>query len=329
MTPKLSLIIPVYKAENYISKTINLVKSQSFQDFECILIDDGSPDKSGEIIDMLTADDSRFIVVHKQNEGPSSARNEGLDVAHARIIVFMDADDIVSDVYLEDLYKEYINNGVDLVMQGMIKVQKGVDTAILLHNKIYNIRKGGIELLFQDLQMSALGGPCCKCFNAEILHEQNIRFSDKILYGEDFDFLLRYIPHCHKIFTSSSANYRYLLHEASASTSFHPFDLELSGLMQISSSFEHLQMISRCRDLSVQYQKCFNDYVWRILYSNYFNKYSFRESLQNLKKIPKSITEMCANILRNTSLFTAIVNNLLAYRLFFILNLLLSMRLKK
>lgn len=97
---RLTIIVPVYKVEKYLDKCINSVLKQSFQDYELILVDDGSPDKCGEMCDAYAAQDKRIRVIHKENGGLSSARNAGLEIASTELIAFLDSDDeIDKDMY--------------------------------------------------------------------------------------------------------------------------------------------------------------------------------------------------------------------------------------
>lgn len=102
--PYISIIVPVYKVEQYLSKCIESILSQSFPDWELLLIDDGSPDKSGEICDEYSLKDSRIRVFHKVNGGVSSARNFGLEESEGEWIVFVDSDDWLPKTALNDLY---------------------------------------------------------------------------------------------------------------------------------------------------------------------------------------------------------------------------------
>jgi len=103
LTPQISVIVPVYKVEQYIHRCIDSILSQSFTDFELILVDDGSPDNCGKICDEYAQKDSRIRVFHKSNGGVSSARNLGLDNAKGEWIAFIDSDDFVENEYLEEL----------------------------------------------------------------------------------------------------------------------------------------------------------------------------------------------------------------------------------
>ena len=102
-SPKISVIVPVYKVEEYLHRCIDSILSQSFTDFELILVDDGSPDNCGKICDEYAQKDSRVRVFHKPNGGVSSARNLGLDNANGEWIAFIDSDDYVDVDYLAEL----------------------------------------------------------------------------------------------------------------------------------------------------------------------------------------------------------------------------------
>ncbi len=112
--PAISIIVPVYKVEKYLNRCIDSILAQSFPDFELILVDDGSPDKSGKICDDYAAKDSRIKVIHKENGGLSSARNAGLDMAAGSYVGFVDSDDwIDSDMY-KVLYENIVSTNSDI-----------------------------------------------------------------------------------------------------------------------------------------------------------------------------------------------------------------------
>ena len=99
--PDISVIVPVYRAEKYISGCIESILNQTLENFELLLVDDGSPDESGRICDEYARKDGRITVVHKKNEGVSIARNTGIDMAKANWVCFIDSDDWVENNYLE------------------------------------------------------------------------------------------------------------------------------------------------------------------------------------------------------------------------------------
>lgn len=114
MHRKISVIIPVYKVEKYLKRCVESVVNQTYKNIEIILVNDGSPDKCGEICDEYARIDSRIKVIHKENGGLSSARNSGLDIASGDYIMFVDSDDWLSEVSLEQL-NEYIDMDYDII----------------------------------------------------------------------------------------------------------------------------------------------------------------------------------------------------------------------
>lgn len=115
MKPPISLVIPVYNVEKYLNKCVDSALAQTYQNFEIILIDDGSTDNSGNICDEYAAKDNRITVYHKTNGGLSSARNFGVQHANGNLIAFLDSDDYVSDIYLEYMYELMEKYDADMV----------------------------------------------------------------------------------------------------------------------------------------------------------------------------------------------------------------------
>lgn len=114
--PKISVIVPVYKAENYLSRCVDSLLAQTFQDYEILLIDDGSPDCSGKICDKYAEKDSRVKVIHKKNGGVSSARQCGLDNAMGEYVIHADPDDWVESNMLSELYQTANEKDADMVI---------------------------------------------------------------------------------------------------------------------------------------------------------------------------------------------------------------------
>jgi glycosyltransferase involved in cell wall biosynthesis len=112
----ISVIIPIYNVEKYLSRCLDSVINQTYSDLEIILIDDGSTDSSRLICDKYAKKDPRIIVFHQTNQGPSQARNKGLDIANGEFIGFIDPDDVVSLKYFEILYKTLVNTDSDMIL---------------------------------------------------------------------------------------------------------------------------------------------------------------------------------------------------------------------
>lgn len=129
-SPTISVIVPVYNVEQYLKECVDSILNQTFRDFELILVDDGSTDKSGMICDAYANEDPRIIVFHQQNAGAAAARNRGLDVARGEYIAFVDSDDIVLSQYLEILYYHVAANKADISLCLYECFDKTYDTLI-------------------------------------------------------------------------------------------------------------------------------------------------------------------------------------------------------
>ena len=114
MRPKISIIIPMWGVEKYLSRCLDSVQNQTFKDWQAICVDDGSPDKSGEIAESYAKKDKRFVVVHKKNGGLSDARNFGMNYADGDYIMYLDSDDFIHPQTMEVAYKAITENKSDI-----------------------------------------------------------------------------------------------------------------------------------------------------------------------------------------------------------------------
>ena len=112
----ISVIVPCYKVERYLEECVHSILSSTFRDFEVILVDDGSLDRSGEIADGLATRDNRIRVIHQKNGGVSKARKTGYEVSQGEWISFVDSDDIITFNALEDMYKASLENDTDIII---------------------------------------------------------------------------------------------------------------------------------------------------------------------------------------------------------------------
>lgn len=125
--PEISIIVPVYKVEQYLDRCINSILQQTFQDFELILVDDGSPDACPKMCDEWAKKDKRIRVLHKENGGQSSARNYGLDAATGKYIGFVDSDDWIAKDMYEYLYQLLASYNVDIAMCDYVRTKKQIE----------------------------------------------------------------------------------------------------------------------------------------------------------------------------------------------------------
>lgn len=199
--PELSIIVPVYKVEKYLPKCIDSILAQTFTDFELILIDDGSPDRCGEVCDAYAARDSRIRVIHQKNQGVSAARNAGLDVACGTYLGFVDSDDWIEPEMYETMIATAKEKQVDVVVCGITDISEdgSVLNQYLLSENRYSNSEDLLSVLFD--KPNPLGGGCCnKIFvRSSISH---VRFRHGIVMAEDWIFLFEsfsLLTSCQKI----------------------------------------------------------------------------------------------------------------------------------
>lgn len=210
MKKLISIIVPVYKVAKYLPRCIESILRQTYPNFELILVDDGSPDKSGKICDKYAQKDSRIRVIHKKNGGVSSARNAGLDIAQGEYISFIDSDDWVSRDYLEKLVLPIGEDGVQLVVGG-IDTRRLEIRETKLKNIKYDLKKVTKEECHWFFIKNPVGsrGPCAKLYKNEILQENKLRFDETIHWGEDTIFFYQYCALVEKMCLVEGVIYHY------------------------------------------------------------------------------------------------------------------------
>ena len=202
--PKVSVIVPVYNAKDYLRRCVDSILAQSFVDFELLLVNDGSTDTSGEICDHYSNTDSRIRVFHKDNGGVSSARNVGLNHAIGDWIAFVDSDDWVSIEYLERLC-EHTGNADLIISYAKCYSQYGeVKQKKYQERYIYS---SDIGVLFLEHDLNWQTSPWAKLFKKDIIDK--LRFVEGMHIGEDMVFLYSYITRCKRCFVSPVENYNY------------------------------------------------------------------------------------------------------------------------
>lgn len=209
-TPEISVIVPVYKVERYLAQCIDSILAQTFTDFELLLIDDGSPDRSGEICDEYARKDSRVRVFHQENAGVSMARNKGLDEAVGKYITYVDSDDYIKSSYLKNLYSALPsdNNFRGLVIGGFDK--------IFSNGKVRQFHVPELEYcsdekskVVTDLMNQNIGYIASKLYDNRLIKQYNLRFVTDISCLEDMLFMLEYVLCADFIYIRDFADYVY------------------------------------------------------------------------------------------------------------------------
>lgn len=209
----ISIIIPVYNAEQFIAETIDAILCQSYSDFEIIAIDDGSSDSSYEILRKLCTKDERVKVFHQSNAGVSAARNAGLSLAQGEYICFVDSDDIVETDYLEKMYCAIENS--DLVICGFKRRNLITNNIVSKLPPVINLSEGcSAKKFISDLKFEdkgiVLNYLWNKLFDKKIICDANLKFDERLSLGEDFVFNCEYIKRCKIISTVQASLYIYI-----------------------------------------------------------------------------------------------------------------------
>lgn len=201
---KISVIVPVYNTEKYLHRCVDSILAQTFTDFELLLIDDGSTDRSGAICDEYALKDSRVRVFHKENGGVSSARNLGLDKTHGVYVTFVDSDDTITTnalLYMSDNYEDMVVGAINFVNSHTEKYVDW-DGDIIAYNNM------GL-FLEKNLNTMILRSPCFKLFRKDIINKYDIRMNENLTFGEDTVFVADYMLHCQNVRIVPNICYNY------------------------------------------------------------------------------------------------------------------------
>lgn len=180
LAPVFSIIVPVYKTAKYLPKCIDSILSQTFKNFELILVDDGSPDDCPQICDDYAEKDFRIKVIHKKNGGVSSARNCGIDAAKGTYIWFIDSDDYIEPFSLQRLFEVQKNHNAELY--------------VFNNRSVCELSTENINEFFRKYHFTYVLGfePWNKLFKREIIKANNLQFDTQETIGEDLLFNLNY-----------------------------------------------------------------------------------------------------------------------------------------
>lgn len=218
---KVSVIIPIYKVEKYLSRCLESVVNQTLDDIEIVLVDDGSPDSCPEICDRYAKKDSRIKVIHKKNEGLGYARNSGMLIATGEYIAFLDSDDYVSKDMYEKVYSELKRTDADCCVTGyVVKKDSGdeihkenpLGTAVYESDDIITkVLAGMLGSKPDQARDTDVGMSVWKCvYRKELLQDKGILFpSERELISEDIIFQIRVLSQVKRVCTISEVMYYY------------------------------------------------------------------------------------------------------------------------
>ena len=313
-----SIIVPVYNTAQYLPVCLDSILAQSYEDFELVLVDDGSTDNSGAICDAYAAKDSRVRVFHQPNGGVSAARNHGVKEAQGDWICYVDSDDEVKPDYLQVMV-EAICSERCLVMGNLSddRMSGNLREDITLHGK---------EMVRYLLESGALflSGPVAKLFRRELLVKHDIHFPEGIHYGEDMVYLFQYLNVIDEVAIRKTINYLVRFRDDSLTCGYYPFASEHACFEKCLEAMSHfvgrldvspeeqtrLVWSNKVADAFIRCPKC--------LYAGH-QEMGFREKIRLLKGIPADHYRNFGKYFRPQGFSSRIITSLISHRRFFLL----------
>ncbi len=263
---KITIIVPAYNAAATIIRCIESVQKQSYQNYELIIIDDGSTDSTADLCCNYANNDPKIIFVKQKNAGPAAARNHGLRISSGRWITFLDADDEMTEDCLKTALQAAKTHTADIVLWNMVELHNNSTTKsvsfqgdIRFFNKenITDIKKIILTCKSEvDGGIQNICGPVCKLFKTELI--KNIKFPENISLGEDTCFVLQTLENCSKLVYINKDFYIRYIQEASLTTSFNTDRVQRQiDFLQWMLDFFHAERNEYANELN---QYCFTTY---------------------------------------------------------------------
>lgn len=215
MQDLISVIIPAYNIESWIGRCLDSIINQSYSNLQIIVVNDGSSDSTGMILNTYASKDSRIKVIHQENQGVSSARNAGMGEAKGSYICFVDGDDWVAADYIEALHTAFKCSNIQMTVCGFIEEDEKGQFIQLRKNQ--DQRKKSKETLEQIFFAEEIGRSLWnKMFLREIIESKQLRFSSQYQVGEDMLFLIKYLLCIDTVKCIENIGYHYLWRVGSA-----------------------------------------------------------------------------------------------------------------
>ncbi len=220
ITPDISIIVPCYNADRYLNVCLESLKAQRYPEIEMILIDDGSTDATGAILDRFAREEPRARVIHMQNSGVSAARNRGLDAAQGRYIAFMDADDALEENSLRTLYQQAVRTGAQIVSANhtLFDMEKGRRIPVEIEPVVQLPAQIAKEIIHMHRIYNNLWN---KLYDRTLL--EGLRLDESVRIGEDALLNLQLFLRAHRVSHLPDRTYVYRVHSRSAMASIRGY----------------------------------------------------------------------------------------------------------
>ena len=269
---KVSIVIPIYNVEKFLTECISSVVDQNYNDLEIILVNDGSTDNSGTICDHYAEKDSRIIVLHQKNKGVSFARNSGIDMATGQYICFVDADDWLALDFIDYMLKIITKT----------KTNMAVSYNCFKSNKKKQVKKDRIIALSSDriiesfLSMHIQVGSWNKIYDLDFLKKNDLKFSTNFFSGEGLHFIVKAAKKANKIGVGYKSVYHYRDDNSDSVSKRRDMPFMINSVNSLEGIRQELLNYSRRTRISVDY---YNLLISRMIVENLANSKLIKENI--------------------------------------------------
>lgn len=282
--PLISIIVPVFNDEKYLSTCLNSIIRQTYSNIEIILVNDGSTDNSSAILSKFNDLDKRIHVIDKKNSGVSDSRNVGLNKANGEYVCFADADDILSLNYVEYLYSLIKKSDAEIALT--TRMFGNYNSKQIKKKKVYCCT--GLDAAIQLLSYNIPIGVYCKIFKTNFLKRNNIRFNKQLFMGEGFNFNFDSFQKAAKVIVSNYKIYYYRRDNPSSATTKFSMQRWENGIYAVELIRSHFLFDSKqlSNAWNYAYWRTYSDVYDRLVLAKVTQKYSFM--FNQSKKIVRS-----------------------------------------
>ena len=294
----ISIIIPVYNAEKYLEKSVRSVMNQTYTNIEIILIDDGSKDNSPEICDLLAKEDSRIVVVHQINQGPSVAREEGVKKSKGDFVTFVDNDDLINPKYIETLYHalNVCDSDIALTRSFPFLEEKDLDYTVEKQDYIVMDKYELTENLL-NVAWTGLAVTMCKLYKRELFNDITF-YKDRVI-GDDDSIIYKIFWNSNKAVLVSTSLYYYRMKRIGSIT--HS-DYKMSWLTGVDAFYDRMIFYKEQGEQRL-YAMAMRNYVRRVAQNIECIKEKFpeeKDTIKKLKNLEKKYTRIMLLLPGNT-----------------------------
>lgn len=281
----IDVLVPVYNGEKYIAKCLDSLLAQTYKNLRIVVANDGSTDKTEEILNLYTKTNKNIVVLKKQNEkNISKTRNFLLEQIESKYFTFFDSDDYAEPTYIEELYNLLINYNADISMCGKLRHNENKSVNLDKFNKtskVYFMNKQ--EALCEMLSSNLFNGTTyAKLMKTETL--KNAKFDPNIHYGEDLDFCFKIMQNCESFVFTTKKLYHYIIRKGSIVTS----KFKVTKVTCVDCYDNIIKKVEGNEELSICAKSMQGLIAIEILYYTWRDKYKDKELKHRLKSIIKS-----------------------------------------